>query len=1511
MSMTKHGVAILCVFLSVTLFPHAARAFAPPLSNHALQPHQVRRTTVSSSRASRRGLHLYMQDVATLKKATLRKPTTVGVPVGERGRLGDEGEFGKKEGEASIVFIAGFESFNLALYREAARRIKEVCPSLKVHVMTDRDVAGRPDDVAAALRTADAVFVSLIFDFDQVTFIKDRIGHIPLRMIFESALELMSETSVASFNMKGRGEGPAGPPPAVKALLRQFGNKREEDRLAGYLNFLKVGPKLLQYVPGDKARDLRSWLEIYSYWNQGGLENVVNMFLYIGRNFLLPKEKVPAPGALRETPTVGLYHPFADDYFSTPAEYLKWYESEKGFDAALAPPGSPRVAILLYRKHVLTHQKYIDVLIRSMEKEGLTPVPVFITGVEAHTIVRDLLTTSYEQQQRNRGVIANEGLSKDAIAVEAIVNTIGFPLVGGPAGSMEAGRQTEVSTQLLSSKNVPYLVAAPLLVQDIPSWMRNGVQGLQSVVLFALPELDGAVDPVVLGGLVADKIALVPERVRKLAARLNGWIRLRNTPPKERKIAIILYGFPPNVGATGTAALLNVPDSLQGLLEQLKTQGYDLGPAVGPDGKVDGEAIVAALKVLVQDPLVRAGPKYMRSAIVNAAREESARSLVSGPALNINSTWLRHALKDDPNLIRAQGITSKRLRRALRPILASKVEKGWGELEQVNFIGQSSEGEFVVQGVQLGNVWIGVQPLLGLEGDPMRLLFERDLTPHPQYFAFYEWLRTGLGAQACVHFGMHGTVEWLPGSPLGNTGLTWPDRLLGDIPNVYIYAANNPSESILAKRRGYGTLVSHNVPPYARAGLYKELALLRDLIGEYRSEPDKNQALKPAIVEKVRLVGLFQDCPWEGTDTAEEGVLSTDEADKVDSKAFGDWLFKLNDYLLVLEQRLFSEGLHCLGHPPSQSQMLQYLEGYFAEDPNMPHLALELIANMTPSQSVFDVLHHPSIRPLLTPAELALDEGVRVADLTPADKYQASLQGLDKLSFGVRRFFGDMGMKKVKDEVDLEVQMGTASGANMALSKTRAAEMQRRGVGVEGRPVSETEGGGMGMRGRIEEAMEIRKLLMRNEEELSAVVRALNGEYIRPAPGGDLLRDGAGVLPTGRNIHALDPYRMPSPAAEQRGKVAADKILEEQKGAGGVFPESVAVTLWGLDAIKTKGESVAIVLALVGARPVKEGTGRIVKFELIPLEELGRPRIDVLCSLSGIFRDTFANVVDLLDALFEQAAEADEPIEMNYIKKHVQELQAKGIDRPTARLFSNPAGDFGSMVNERVGNGEWEDGKELGDTWAARNGFSFGRKTEKGTARPELLRELLSSTERIVQEIDSVEYGLTDIQEYYANTGALKKAADNARESAGKKGKVKVSILESFSKAVEPRDLEQTLRMEYRTKLLNPKWAEAMAKQGSGGAYEISQRMTALVGWAGTTDFAEDWVYDGAAERYAMDEAMAEKLRKANPEAFQNVLRRMLEANGRGFWKADEKTLDKLREMYSQTEDEIEGVRWE
>jgi len=1429
--------------------------------------------------------------------------------------IDDEALYLSSKKTKKIVLISGFESFNVRLYKKVSKSLKKRYPSVTLCVFSDRDIVGkRRVELERALDDADAFFGSLLFDYDQVEWLREKLERIKTKFVFESALELMSETNVGTFEMKpGKDGAKAGPPPAVQKILKKFGSGKEEDKLVGYLSFLKIGPQLLRFIPGEKAKDLKNWLTVYAYWNQGGEKNVEEAFSYIAREYLgarevEEKEEEKITGAspgdfvkdlllkplresvpllkgglkpLVETPAFGCYHPLLEEqnlpYPETIDEYKRW-AALNNLPTADADPTKPVVAVLLYRKHVITKQPYLAELIRGLEQSGVVPIPCFINGVEAHTIVRDKLTSSHEQFNRNNlGIIDVDSLKPDACKVDAVVSTVGFPLVGGPAGSMEAGRQSEIANKILKAKNVPYFVAAPLLIQDIASWWESGVGGLQSTILYALPELDGAIDAVSLGGLCGDDIFLVKERVYALSNRIKKWHALKQKENKDKKIAMTLYGFPPGVGATGTAALLNVPKSIDETLATLRKEGYDLGVKEG-EPLPTGEAIVSALRNLEEVSAIMLGAeKGGEQALLKTKRDiEKLKREEEKEGGSEDSSSKRNALSLPENTLQPAGmdVSPSTLRKWLsfpaewgpnewgpcpqlppNDILIRRMEKAWGNLEQYRGLNTNASG-FNVAGFQLGNVFIGVQPALGVEGDPMRLLFERDLTPHPQYAAYYKYLQYKFQADAVLHFGMHGTVEWLPGSPLGNTGLSWSEQLLGAMPNVYVYAANNPSESIVAKRRGYGVMVSHNVPPYGRAGLYKQTAELRELLNEYRESQQSrkfgDRKLRGIVANQASMAQLDNDVPCYSVETNELLSVNANDAENVWSdETFENWANQLNEYLFVLENRLFSEGLHVLGRQPDAEQSERYLDAYFGDE--LTALEKQVVASTT-----FE--HAEDIS--------------RAAGQAEDDEDEQS----DSLELAA-----------IKKQLDKQFDIPTAYSE------------------------------------KLSEAITIKSLLQRNNEELDVgLVSALNGDWVQPAAGGDLLRDGPGVLPTGRNIHALDPYRMPSNAAFIRGSDVANEIIARHRQENdGQFPETVSVNLWGLDAIKTKGESVAIVLALLGARSVKEKTGRVARYELIPLEELGRPRIDVLCNMSGIFRDAFANVVGLLDDCFARCAEAeDEPIEMNFVRKHALEMQAKGLDATSSRLFSNPPGDYGSMVNERVGNASWNDTRELGDTWASRNAYSYGKSSdEKGVARPEVLNELLRTTERVVQEIDSVEYGLTDIQEYYANTGAIVAAANAAKEDAAEKEsdstkpkpafkKVQCSVVETFGKDAKGsvKDLDETLRLEYRTKLLNPRWAKAMAESGSGGAFEISQRMTALVGWGATTGFTEDWVYDGANETYVEDADMRKLLQKNNPEAFRNVVKRMLEAHGRGMWNADADTIEKLKKMYGDAEDRIEGV---
>ena len=1347
-----------------------------------------------------------------------------------------------------IVLISGFESFNVKLYKKAARNLAKRCPGVELAVFSDRDIESRREEVAAALDGAEVFFGSLLFDFDQVEWLRDAVEKIPTRFVFESALELMSTTSVGSFEMKPAPDGQkAGPPPAVKAILAKFGSGKEEDKLVGYLSFLKIGPALLRFVPGRKAKDLRNWLTVYGYWNQGGRENVEEAFAYVAQQYLgvgAPETSgfaaavgdfVARPKPPKETPALGCYHPdieaAGEPWPTSVGAYLEWYERER---VGVVPSDAPTVAVLLYRKHVITQQPYLAELVRGMEESGVKPVPIFINGVEAHTIVRDLLTTEHEQRRRAAGFAEVDSLKPDAAVVDAVVSTVGFPLVGGPAGSMEAGRQAEVAQAILRAKNVPYVVAAPLLIQDIDSWTESGIGGLQSVILYALPELDGAVDTVPLGGLVKDDIYLTKERVYALAERLSKWVALRRKKPEERRVAVMLYGFPPGVGATGTAALLNVPRSLERTLETLRDEGYDLGPGPLPSG----EALVDALRALEDGAVIAGGWNARRARWKISSEKKSTRGAIptrwpgwrsrarTSPRRVSNAGWNFPRSGDPQSGVRCRSFPNTTFWSVAWSRRGARLSRTTASPPSPARVPSSRVYAWVTSSSASSprSAWRAIPCVCFSSAISPRTRS----TPRITSGCRRATARTPSCTWAC-------TARWngFRARPSATTASAGPISSSAPCPTCTCTPRTTPPSP--SSRSAAGTAPS--------SATTSRRTVARDSTGKppNSARSSRNTARTPSPTSKPSA----DPCSTSSPPRASTRIVRLSTPPRALPRA----------------------------SPPRRWKP--------AKSSSTPRRLKRTPAICTPTSACWRT--DCSAR--------GYTPWARNPPTRPPRSTWGRISARDCPRRRWRRW--------------RRCARGRISTTCARRSSDRSPPPTPP---IPTPPIL------------LAEAVEIRALLRRNTEELTGAIKALGGEYVPPAVGGDLLRDGPGVLPTGRNIHALDPYRMPSPAAADRGARVARAILEQHAAANdGSYPECVSVNLWGLDAIKTKGESVGIVLELVGARPVKEGTGRVVRYELVPLEEMGgRPRIDALCNMSGIFRDSFANVVGLLDDLFQRAADADEPPELNFVRKHALEMRAEGVDNAGARLFSNPPGDYGSMVNERVGTSEWEDGRELGDTWASRNAFSYGKGNERGTARPEVLQALLRSTERVVQEVDSVEYGLTDIQEYYANTGALVAAANAAKEEAAIGDgsgpptafkPVACSIVETFGEDVTPRDLDETLRLEYRTKLLNPRWAEAMADQGSGGAYEISQRMTALIGWGATSGFAEDWVYDGAHERYVADEAMREKLRRSNPQAFRNVLRRMLEAAGRGMWNADDKTLAQLRALYSETEDELEGVR--
>ena len=432
---------------------------------------------------------------------------------------------------------------------------------------------------------------------------------------------------------------------------------------------------------------------------------------------------------------------------------------------------------------------------------------------------------------------------------------------------------------------------------------------------------------------------------------------------------------------------------------------------------------------------------------------------------------------------------------------------------------------------------------------------------------------------------------------------------------------------------------------------------------------------------------------------------------------------------------------------------------------------------------------------------------------------------------------------------------------------------------------------------------------LETNNELDAIVRALRGEFIEPGPGADIVQN-PDILPTGRNTHAINPYGVPSAVAFARGKIVADSLLDRYKNENERYPEAMGLILWGLDNIKTQGEGVAQALWLLGVRPVRDALNRATNVEAISLDELGRPRIDIVMTVSGIFRDLFSPTVQLLDKAVRLVASLDEPFESNYVRKHVVEQMTQDrcdVDEAATRVFSNAPGNYGTNVNFMVMDSQWECEETLGDLFVTRKCFAYGRdskgQTIEGREARVAMDRALSRVEATYQNIDTFEIGLTDVDHYFEYLGGISKAVEKRARA-----RPSIYLSDSLSRDVKIRSLGETVRLETRAKTLNPKWHEGMLQHGFRGVAEIENHVSNTFGWSATADAVDDWIYSEVANTFVFDESMLERLKDLNPHSAHALVQRLLEANARGYWETDAALLDKLQEISRDLEDQLEGV---
>ncbi len=1254
-------------------------------------------------------------------------------------------------------------------------------------------------DVASAnIFIASLIFIEDLAD-KVVAAVQPHRDKLDAVVVFPSMPQVMRLNKMGSFSMAQLGQS--------KSVIAQFMRKRKENSGAGFqdamLKLLRTLPSVLKYLPIDKAQDARNFMLSFQYWLGGSSENLENFFLMLADKYVYKDRDNKANINYAEPvvyPDMGIWHPLSMKMFEDVKDYLNWYNSRQDIGDDLKDPLAPCVGLILQRTHLVTgDDAHYVAMVQELECMGARVIPVFAGGLDFSKPV-----DAYFLDSTVKGV-------EPVPVVDAVVSLTGFALVGGPA------RQDHPKAiESLKRLNRPYMCALPLVFQTTEEWEESdlGLHPIQVALQIAIPELDGAIEPIILSGRDGNtgKAIALQDRIEAIATRALKWANLRKKPKLDKKVAITVFSFPPDKGNVGTAAYLDVFGSIYEVLKSLQGNGYQVEEL--PES-----------------------PKELMEAVIHDAQAQ-----YHSPELNI-----------------AYKMSVEQYER-LTPY-SERLEENWGPPPgHLNSDGQN----LLIYGKHFGNVFIGVQPTFGYEGDPMRLLYSRSASPHHGFAAYYTYLERVWGADAVLHFGTHGSLEFMPGKQMGMSGDCYPDNLIGNIPNLYYYAANNPSEATIAKRRSYAETISYLTPPAENAGLYKGLKELSELIGSYQTLKDSGRGIQivNTIVDKCRLCNLDKDINLPDTDS---GSLTSEERDNIVGSVYRK--------LMEIESRLLPCGLHVIGKPPSAEEAIATLVNIASLDREEEGIqSLPRIIAASIGRNIDDIYKN-SDRGILEDVEL-------LQNITLATR--AAVSAL------------------VQAQIDADGRVSMISKLNFFNIGKKAPWVQS--LHESGYNKVDTE-----LLKPLFEYLEFCLEQVCADNELGALLKALEGEYVLPGPGGDPIRN-PDVLPTGKNIHALDPQSIPTQAAVNSAKIVVDRLLARQMlDNGGKYPETIACVLWGTDNIKTYGESLAQIMWMVGVKPVPDALGRVNKLELIPLEQLGRPRIDVVVNCSGVFRDLFINQMNLLDQAVKLAAEAPEPLEMNYVRKHaLQQSEEMGLTlrQAATRIFSNASGSYSSNINLAVENSSWEEEKELRDMYLNRKSFAFNSDNPGVMDESRKIFEAsLKTADATFQNLDSSEISLTDVSHYFDSDPT--KVVANLRDDGKKPA---AYIADTTTANAQVRTLSETVRLDARTKLLNPKWYEGMLSHGYEGVRELSKRLVNTMGWSATADAVDNWVYEDVNTTFIQDEEMCKRLMNLNPNSFRKMVGTLLEVNGRGYWETSQENLDRLQELYQEVEDRIEGV---
>ncbi len=1106
-----------------------------------------------------------------------------------------------------------------------------------------------------------------------------------------------------------------------------------------------------------------------------------------------------------------------------------WWHPDLGETELLArrDPDRPTVGIVFYRTHWQSgNTDSIAALVRAVEAAGADALPVF----------------TYSLRPEGDGAVP---ALDDLLAgrVDVLVTTVLAMGASDPAGG---GVDPGWSAPALARLGVPVLQAVTA-TSTREAWRGSdqGLSPLDTAWQVALPEFDGRVVGVPFSfkergedGVV--RYAADQERAARVAGTAVRLARLRRAGNADKRVALVLSNYPTKHSRVGNAVGLDTPVSAVRLLDALTAAGYDTGDWA--TAGLDGDALVHAL--------IDAG--------------------------GFDAEFLtEEQLDTDP--FRLPAAAYRAWFAELPADLRASVEQRWGPPPGELY---RHDGDLCFAGLRFGNVLLAIQPPRGFGENPVAIYHDPELPPTHHYLGFYRWLDRGWGADAVVHLGKHGTLEWMPGKGLGLSASCAPDALLGDQPFLYPFVVNDPGEGTQAKRRAHAIVVDHLVPPMTRAETYDELARLEQLLDEYYQvltlDPAKAPALRGELWHLLRSAELTRDLR----------LADGDDPAAVDPPAdFDDLVVHVDSYLCEIKDAQIRGGLHVLGQVPAGEERL----GLVLAILRLPQAGL------------------PGLRQAIG-AVYGLDADALAAEagrvLTATERPGA---GVLARAFAGPAHTASDALDRLEDAARALVEALDAKAWDPGAADSIAVTLlppPLTGAEAGAAPVAPAGGWSGEVVGVLRfAAEEVVPRLDGTAAEIDRLLDGLAGRYVPAGPSGSPTRGRVDVLPTGRNFYSVDPRALPSELSWQVGQRLADDLVARHVREEGRPPTSIGIVVWGTAAMRTHGDDVAEALALLGVRPVWDPeTRRVTGLELVPAQELGRPRVDVTVRISGFFRDAFPHLVQLLDDAVALVADADEP--GNPVAEAVRADLAAGVPRreATARVFGSKPGAYGAGLLPLLDARTWSDDADLAEVYSVWGGYAYGRGLDGAEARPAMERAF-RRMEVAVKNADTREHDLVDSDDYFQYHGGMVATVRHLTGSAPK-----AYIGDSADPArIRTRDLREETARVFRARVANPKWIGAMRRHGYKGAFELSATVDYLFGYDATASVVEDWMYRRLAERYVFDAETRAFLERSNPWALRAITERLLEAADRQLWAdPDPDVLDDLRDAYLATEGDLE-----